>query len=332
MKRLFGRALACAVLACATLAVALAPLSASAQDFPSKAIRIIVPYGPGGPTDSTARVLAQEIGKTIGQQVFVDNRPGASSVIGMQACSAAPADGHTLCLTVGDSLSYNPLLFEKLPYDPFKGFAPIINVARGNSILLTDAKAPFSTYKELVAYAKANPGKLNWGTWGDGTTPDVYLQWVKRQAGVDIVSVPYKGAVPTMTALLGGEINVTFVSIGFALPNIKAGKVKPIAVVGDRRSSILPDVATLSEDGADPGLNSYFGVFAPAQTPEPIVNRLNAAFAQALVSPAVQDFLRIQALDGVGGSADAFAKFVQKDQVRAAEVFKAIGIRPGTIQ
>ncbi|MBN9429123.1 MAG: tripartite tricarboxylate transporter substrate binding protein [Burkholderiales bacterium] len=303
--------------------------SAFAQQFPSKTIRIIVPYGPGGPTDSIARVFAQEVSKTIGRPVIVENQPGASSVIGMQACANAPADGHTLCLTVGDSLSYNPYLFKTLPYDPFNDFAPVINLARGNSLLVANAASPFSNYKELVTQSKASPGKFNWGTWGASTTPDVYLQWVKHVAGIDIVGVPYKGAVPTLTALLSGEINVTFMSIGFALQNIKAGKIKPIAVVGDKRSSVLPEVAALAEDGADPGLASYFGVFAPAKTPRAVVEQLNAHFGQALATPAVKEFLRIQTLDGVGGSPAAFESFVKADQKRAAEIFRTLGIKPG---
>ncbi|MSQ52587.1 MAG: tripartite tricarboxylate transporter substrate binding protein [Betaproteobacteria bacterium] len=165
---------------------------AHAQTFPGKPIRIIVPYAPGGPTDGSARAFGAQVAESIGQQVLVENRPGASSVIGMDACAKSPPDGYTLCLAVGDSLSYNPHLFKTLPYDPYKDFAPIINLARGNSLLVASAEAPFNSYKRLIAFAKANPGKLNWGTWGASTTPDVYLRWINRHEAVNIIGVHYK--------------------------------------------------------------------------------------------------------------------------------------------
>jgi tripartite-type tricarboxylate transporter receptor subunit TctC len=301
---------------------------AAAQTFPAKPIRMIVPYGVGGPTDATARLFAREAAVALGQPIVVDNVPGASSIIGMQSCASAPADGHTICLTVADSLSYNPLLFKSLPYDPNNAFAPVINLTRANSLIVANGAAPFSSMKELVDYSKANPGKLNWGTWGASTLPDVYRQWIEKKAGVTILGVPYKGAVPTLTGLLGGEINLTFMSIGFALPHIKAGKIKPIAVVGNQRSPILPDVSALGELGLDPGLGSYFGVFAPAKTPTGVVGQLNAAFAKVLATPAGQDFLKLQTMDAVGGSPADFALVVKKDQQKAAETFEFLGIKP----
>jgi tripartite-type tricarboxylate transporter receptor subunit TctC len=246
----------------------------------------------------------------------------------MQACARAEADGHTLCLTVGDSLSYNPYLYKNLPYDPYTDFAPVIYLARGNSLIVASAKAPFASYKEMVGYAKSNPNKLNWGTWGPFTTPDVYRQWLNHHAGIAIPEIPYKGAVPTMTAILSGEIDITFMSIGFALPQIKAGNVRPIALVGDRRSDILPQVPTLAEFGADPGLGSYFGIFAPAKTPRPVLEKLNAELAKTLKSEEVRSYLAKLTLDPVGGSLDEFAAFVKKDQAVAGRMFKAIGVQP----
>ncbi|HEX7053056.1 MAG TPA: tripartite tricarboxylate transporter substrate binding protein [Burkholderiales bacterium] len=307
---------------------AAAASDAAAQSFPSKPIQIIVPYQPGGPTDSVARVVGKQLSEALGTPVIVDNRPGAGSIIGMQACARAEADGHTLCLTVGDSLSYNPHLYKSLPYDPYHDFAPVIYIARGNSLIVASAKAPFSSYKEMVAYAKSNPGKLNWGTWGPFTTPDVYRLWLNHHAGISIQEIPYKGAVPTMTAILNGEIHITFMSIGFALPQIKAGKVRPIALVGDRRSPILPEVPTLSDFGADPGLGSYFGVFAPAKTPRRILEKLNAELDKTLKTEEVRSYLAKLTLDPVGGSVDQFADFVKKDQAVAGRMFKAIGVKP----
>jgi len=302
---------------------------ASAQTYPSKPLRIIVPFVTGGAVDGSARALGSQIAESIGQPVVVENRPGGSSIIGMQACAKAPPDGYTVCLTTADSLSYNPYLFKNLPYDADKDFVPVINLARSNSMLLAKGNAPFISFKEMIAYAKSKPGVLNWGTWGRASIPDVYLQWTKHQTGVDIAAVPYKGSGQAVPAVLAGEVDVTFMSIGAVLPSIKAGKLKPIAVVGNRRSPLLADVPSLAEEGADPGLRSYFGLFAPGGTPKPIVDRLNAEFAKAIQTPRVQEFFRTLTLDVVGGSADEFAQFLKEERINAGRVFKAIGVRPG---
>jgi len=312
-----------------TISAMLFTAAAFAQSYPSKPIRIIVPYVGGGAVDGSARVLAAPISEAIGQPVLVENRPGASSMVGMQACAKSPADGYTTCMTVADSLSYNPFLFKNLPYNPDKDFAPVINLLRGNSMLFAKGNAPFNTFKEMIAYAKSRPGALNWGTWGPASVPDMYLQWIKHDAGVDIAAVPYKGAGQAVPAVLAGEVDISYMVIGAILPHIKAGKLKALAVVGGRRSPILPDVPHLVEEGADPGLRSYFGIFAPAATPKPIVDRLNAEFAKALQLPKVQEFFRTQALDIVGGSADEFAQFLREDRTNSGRVFKTMGVKPG---
>ncbi len=312
-----------------TISAMLFTAAAFAQSYPSKPIRIIVPYVGGGAVDGSARVLAAPISEAIGQPVLVETRPGASSMVGMQACAKSPADGYTTCMTVADSLSYNPFLFKNLPYNPDKDFAPVINLLRGNSMLFAKGNAPFNTFKEMIAYAKSRPGALNWGTWGPASVPDMYLQWIKHDAGVDIAAVPYKGAGQAVPAVLAGEVDISYMVIGAILPHIKAGKLKALAVVGGRRSPILPDVPHLVEEGADPGLRSYFGIFAPAATPKPIVDRLNAEFAKALQLPKVQEFFRTQALDIVGGSADEFAQFLREDRTNSGRVFKTMGVKPG---
>jgi len=304
-------------------------INALAQGFPVKPIRIIVPYVGGGAVDASARVLAVPIGESIGQTVIVENRPGGSSMVGMQACAKSPPDGYTTCMTVADSLSYNPFLFKNLPYDPDRDFAPVINLARGNSMLLAKGDAPFNSFKEMIAYARSKPGALNWGTWGPASVPDMYLQWIRHEIGVDIAAVPYKGAGQAVPALLAGEVDITYMTIGAVLPHIKSGKVKSLAVVGGRRSSLLPNVPNLVEEGADPGLNSYFGIFAPGGTPKPIVDRLNSEFAKALQAPKAQDFLRTLTLEIVGGSADEFSQFLREDRINSGRVFKAMGVKPG---
>ena len=304
---------------------------ASAQTYPSKPIRLIVPYVTGAVLDATARAVGQQVSESLGQPVIVENRPGASSIVGMEACAKAAPDGYTLCITVADSLSYNPYLFANLPYNPETDFVPVINLVRGNSMILANATAPFNSFKEMVEYSRANPGALNWGTWGPATIPDVYLQWIKHQKGVNITAVPYKGGGQAIPALLAGEINVTFMAIGVVLPQIKAGKLKSIAVVGSRRSPLLPEVPSLAEEDADPGLNSYFGVFAPVKTPRPIVERLNSEFTKALQAPKIQDFMRTQTLTVVGGSASEFAEFLTLDRTNSGRVFKTIGVRAESI-
>lgn len=299
---------------------------AVAQGFPSKPIRLIVPYGAGGPADVMARFFSREMAPLLGHPILVDNVPGASSTIGMAACANAPPDGHTICLTVPDSLSYNPLLYRNLPYNATSGFAPVIQLTRANAIIVANGSAPFSSLKELLDYAKQNPGKLNFGTWGAATLPDVYRQWFDRKGGVSIVGIPYKSAAAAMNGVLAEEVNLTFITLGFALPHIRTGKLKPIAVTGSTRAAAAPGIPSLGEFGLDPGLGSYFGVFAPARTPPAIVAQLNSTFAKVIATPAGQEFLRAQTMEPVGAPAEAFADYVRRDQARAAELFQFLGI------
>jgi tripartite-type tricarboxylate transporter receptor subunit TctC len=220
-------------------------------------------------------------------------------------------------------------VIKDLPYDADKDFVPVINLVRSNSVLFAKADAPFNSIKEMVAYAKVKPGVLNWATWGTASIPEVYLLWIRHQAGVNITGVAYKGSGPSTAALVAGEVDVTFMSIGGVLPHIKSGKAKPLAVVGNQRSAHLADTPSLAETGLDPGLRSYFGVFAPAGTPKAIVDRLNAEFAKALQTPRMKEFTHAQTLDPVGGSAAEFARFLKEDRANAGRVFKAIGVRPG---
>ena len=307
------------------LALAFAAAPAFAQPS-GKPMRIIVPYAAGGVTDAVARVVAARMAESMGRPVIVDNRPGGSTIIGMQLCAKADPDGLTACITVPDSLSYNPQLFTSLPYDAEKDFAPVINLGFTNNLLVANAAAPFSNYKEMIAYAKANPGKLNWGTWGAATIPDVYLRWVTRTAGVDIVAVPYKGSAGTIPAVLSGEVQITFMGFGTALPLIRSGKMKALVAVGNRRSQFMPELPTLAEEGGDPGLVSYFGIFAPGSTPKPVLDALNAEFTRAVHTPQVQEFYKSYTIDSVPNTAAEFAVLVKSDRENAAKVFQSIGV------
>jgi len=323
MKKILGLA---AVLSTAVV-VLFAPhvMAQAGPAYPVKPIHIIVSFPSGAILDATARTLGQEVSKSIGQPVLVDNRPGASFIIGMVACAKAAPDGYTLCMNTN---SYNELVFTNLPYDPYSDFAPIVHLAWVSSMLVAKGNASFNSLKELIAVSKAKPGTVNWGTWGPATSPDIYLRWINKQMGVNITAVPYKGGAQTVPALVAGEIDITFMAVGPLLPLIKAGKLKPVAIVGDRRSPWLPDVPSLAEEGANPGLMGWFGLFAPAMTAKPIIDRLNIEFNKSMRTPGVQEFFRTQTLDSIGGSAEEFTRFLKADGANAAKVFKTIGIRP----
>ena len=297
------------------------------QSFPTKPIRLILPFPAGGLVDGTARAITQPMAESLGQPVIIESRPGGSTFIGMSACAKSPPDGYTICMTTPDSLSYNQNLFTQMPYDPETDFVPVTNLVNTNNLIVAHSSAPFNSFKEMIAYAKANPGKVNWGSWGQGSIPHVYLEWFKRAPGIELAHVPYKGAGQAFPAILSGEIHVTYGGLGFAIPHIKAGKLKPLAVT-PARSQLLPDIPTLAEFGADPGLPSYFGVFAPGKTPMPIVEKLSAEFAKALRAPKIQEFLKAQTLEPVGNSPAEFAAFVKADRANAAKVFKSMGIKP----
>jgi tripartite-type tricarboxylate transporter receptor subunit TctC len=288
-------------------AVVLFAAQAAAQSggaYPSKPIHIILPFPAGAVMDSTARALAPEVSKSIGQPVLIENRPGGSFIIGNLACAKSPPDGYTICMNTN---SYNELVFSNLPYNPDTDFVPIIHLAWISSMLIASANAPFNSFKEMIAVAKAKPGLINWGTWGHATTPDIYVRWINNRMGINIAAVPYKGGAQTMPAILGGEIQVTQFAVGASLAMIKAGKLKAIALIGDKRSPLLPDVPSLGEEGASPGILSYFGLFAPAMTSKPIIDRLNSEFAKAMRTPKAQEFFRTATLEAIGGSAEEFA-------------------------
>ncbi len=315
-----------AVVATAMLVLFAAQATAqSGAAYPVKPVRIILPFPAGAVMDSTARALVPELGKSVGQPVLIENRPGGSFIIGNLACAKSPPDGYTLCMNTN---SYNELVYSNLPYNPVTDFAPIIHLAWISSMLIANANAPFNSFKEMIAVAKAKPGSITWGTWGHATSPDIYVRWINNQMGVNITAVPYKGGTQTIPAILAGEIHITQLAVGASLPHIKAGKIKGIAITGDRRSPLLPDVPSLAEEGASPGILSYFGLFAPAMTPKPIIDRLNGEFAKAMRTPSAQEFFRTATLEPIGGSPEEFSKFLKADAANAAKVFKTIGIHP----
>jgi tripartite-type tricarboxylate transporter receptor subunit TctC len=315
--------------ACALTSVAVALVSpASAQQFPSKPMRLISTTTAGGVNDTICRAFAQQISQNVGQPMVVENRPGAGSMIGMQALAKSPPDGYTVALTTPEPLVYNPLLFTKLLYDPDNDFVPVTQVTQSQDLIIASAVVPGNNFKEIMAYAKANPGKLNFATWGPASSPALYLEWINRANGVNITGIAYKGAPPSIAAILSDEVQLTYIALGFVNSQIKAGKLKAIAFGGSRHSPILPNVPTLSEFNSDPDLPPFFGIYAPAGTPPAIVERLAAEFKKALSAPKLNDSLVQLTQTPIGSTPAEFAETNRRAKASAVRVFKALGIKP----
>ncbi len=298
-----------------------------AQVFPVKPLKIIVTTSPGGLNDLLSRALGQEVSSQVGQPVVVENRPGAGSMIGMVALARSAPDGYTLAVTTQEPLVYNPFLYTKLPYDPENDFSYVSHLVRNLGAIVAHASAPGSTFPEIIAYAKTNPGKLNWATWGAGSTPALYLDWIRRQNGVDISAIPYKGAGPSVPAIISGQVQLTYSGIGNVLPHIQSGKLKLLAITGASRSAVFPNAPTLGSFNSDPGLAQGFGLYAPAKLPDPIKDRLAAEFVKALRTPALEKVMS-GTMELVGSTPSQFAEQIRADRANAAHMFKALGIRP----
>ena len=300
---------------------------ALAQSFPAKPLKIIVTLAAGAQTDRLARALAQEISQSVGQPVVVENKPGAGSIIGMLALAKSPPDGHTVVITTAEPLIYNPLLYKRLPYDADNDFSYVTQLTRNLGVIVANRDVPGNTFPEVIAYARANPGKLNWATWGPGSTPAIYLEWIKKQNGVDIAAIPYKGTAPTLPAILSGEIGLTYLAIGTAAPLVQSGKLKPLAITGANNSAVLPNVRSLSEYKSDPYLTSEFHVYAPAKTPNATLERLSTEFSKALRTPLLEKLMANTMLP-VGSSPAEFGASLKTKKVEAAKLFQALQIRP----
>jgi tripartite-type tricarboxylate transporter receptor subunit TctC len=289
---------------------------AFAQTYPNRPIRLVIPYPAGGTTDGVARLVMPKVSQALGQQVVIDNRPGASGTIGEGIVAKAAPDGYTL-LMVFDSHAVNPSLYKKLPYDSFADLTPISLLVTAPVYLVVPLASPANSVKELIALAKAKPGKLNYGSSGPGTSNHMAAELFKVAAGVDIVHIPYKGGAPATLAILAGEIDMIFGSAWYAVPLINGGKVKALAVAAAKRTAVLPAVPTLSEQGiAHIEMNAWVGLLAPARTPKPIVARWNAEVAKALKSPDVVKMLSDQGVSEVASSPEAFGKFIHSEAER----------------
>jgi len=306
--------------------LALTPLAAQAQAFPTKAITIIVPFSAGGTTDILARVLGQFISKDLGQPVIIDNRAGAGGNIGTQLVARAAPDGYTILMGTVGTHAINQSLYPKLAFDPIKDFAPLTRVALVPNLLVANPAQPFKTVKELMAYAKANPGKVTFGSSGSGTSIHLSGELFKQMAGVDIQHVAYKGSAPAVNDLLGNHIAIMFDNMPSAISHVKAGKLRPLAVTTAQRSPALPDVPTIAEAGV-PGYEatSWFGLLAPAKTPAPVVAKLNAAILKALADPDVKKKLLEQGAEPAGETPAQFAAFIASETVKWGKIVKQSG-------
>ena len=300
----------------------LAPATAAgADDYPVKPIRLIVPFPPGGSNDVVGRLIAKQLGDKLGQQVFVDNRGGAGSMIGTEALSKAAPDGYTIGIA-SIAFAVNPAL-HKLPYDPFKSFEPVSILATGPNVLVVNPTLPVKSVAELIALAKKEPGKLNYASAGIGSFQHLGGELFKLEAGVDIVHVPYKGGGPAMQDVIAGHIKIMFSSLIQTTPFIKSGQLRPLGIGGSKRSAVLPDVPTIAEAGV-PGYaaTNWWGILAPAGTPKPIVEKLYRNIQLALQSSELQQAFAREGAESVSMSSAEFADFIKAEIAKWQRVVK----------
>ena len=304
------------------------PLVACAQTYPSKPIRYVVPFPAGGPLDIVARALGQELNKSWGQPVIVDNRPGAGGNIGADFVAKSPPDGYTIVMGAVSTHAINVTLYSKLPYDPIKDFAPITLITSVPNVLVVHPSVPARNVKELIALAKARPGALNFASGSTGSAGHLAGELFKTMAHVDMAHIPYKGAAPAVVDLMAGQVSLMFDNLASALPNIKAGRVRALAVTTLRRSPMLPELPTISEAGLRGfDVATWFGVLAPAGTPPEIVSKFNAEIVRILNTPAMKERLAALGAEPVGNKPEEFAAFIKAEIPKYARVIKASGAR-----
>jgi tripartite-type tricarboxylate transporter receptor subunit TctC len=320
-----------AIAVAALCGFALAPLASAAQkrvaadDYPSKPVRFVSPFSAGGGTDIVARALAQRMSETLGRPFVVDNRGGADGVIGTDLAAKSPADGYTLLVANLGTFCLTPNM-RKLPYDPLKDFEPITQTTASSTVLVVNPAVPVRTVKELVALAKAKPGQLNYGASSNGTA--LPMELFRQMAGISLNHVPYKGTGPALIAVMGGEVQVMFGGSIATVPQVRNGKLRALAVAGDRRTRTLPEVPTVAEAGY-PGYeaNTWNGIVAPAGTPRPIVDKLNAAMVKVLRSPEVRETMTADGAEPVYNTPDEFRAYVRDCHGKWAKVIKTAGLK-----
>ena len=313
----------------AVLAIALIVTnSALAQSFPSKPVRVVVPFPPGGGTDIVARTVTPKMAELLGQPFIIENRAGAGGNIGTEAVAKSPADGYTL-LVASASTAINTTLYPNLPWDPTRDFAPIVLMVVNNHLLAAHPSVPASSVQELLALARAKPGAVTYASYGPGSSAHLTAELFKLMARVDLLHVPYKGAAPAVNDLLGGQVNVMFADVAALLPHIKSGKLKALGIASAKRFEGLPDVPTIGESGV-PGFEAggFLGLVAPAGTPPAVINALNAAAQKSLAMPDTRDRLLALASPPVGGTPEQFGQHIKREIDKWARVIRAANIKP----
>ena len=319
----------CGRVVCATLAVLLSfPVLAAEQAYPSKPIRLVVPFPAGGSLDVVARAIGQKLTEAWGQPVVIDNRPGAGGNIGADLVAKSAPDGYTILEGALSTHAVNVSLYNKMPYDPIKDFAPITLVAVTPNVLVLNASYPVNSVPELLAYARANPGKLSFGSGSNGSAGHLAGELFKTEAGVDMVHIPYKGGAPALQALLAGDTQLMFDNLANAAAQIKAGKLKALAVTTAKRSSLMPELPTLSETGL-PGFDIYtwWGFMAPAGTPKEIIAKWNAEVTRILNSPEMKAFFAQQGAEPAPDSPEQFAALIRSEISKYARIVKQSGAK-----
>ena len=313
----------------AATAVSFVADSGSASVFPNHPIRLLVGLPPGGSTDAIARIVASKLGDALGQHVVVDNRTGASGLIASEIAARAPADGHTLLFGASFYSEVYASLERRLPYDPVRDFAPISLVTKVPNVLIVHPALPVRTVADFIAYAKSRPGKLNYASSGNGSSAHLSMELLKKQVGIDVVHVPYKGAPQALVDLLAGEIGVMFGNVPSQIPHLKSGKTRALAVTGAIRNFQLPDVPTMIEAGVpDFEITVWYGVFTPARVPQAILSVLNSALIQSLAAPDVRQRMAVQGAEPTPTTRDEFAAFQKAEVAKWAKVVKDWGTTP----
>jgi len=312
----------------AALLGALAFAGAQAQDYPSRPVRVIVPWAAGGSTDSLGRILAAKLGEYAGQQFVIDNRPGATGTIGHAQLAKSPPDGYTLLLGSNSTFSIAPFLYKSLPYDGETAFAPVALVATNPQILSLHPSVPAANVKAFIALAKARPGEIVFSSAGSGATSHLATELLIMMTGIKMVHVPYKGGGPSAQALLAGETMMSFVDVITCLPFARAGRLRPIGTSGAKRTPLMPDVPTLAESGL-PGYESSttFAMFAPAGTPKEIITKLNREVLRALASPDIKERLANQGMETIGGTPEEFVAYNRREMQKWSKVIRERGIK-----
>jgi tripartite-type tricarboxylate transporter receptor subunit TctC len=304
------------------------PLGATAQNFPNRPIRFIVPFPPAGPTDLAARLVAESMAETLRQPVLVENRAGANGIVGLEALAKAPPDGYTVAIAVFPTLVVNPLIYSKLPYNPGRDFTPIILLLRQSTVLVAGSQLPATTLPEVLKLARSKEDGLFYGSYGAGSVPHIAMGMLQKQANLKLVHVPYAGNAAMNLALLAGQVQLIFSTPDPVLESVKAGKLRAIATAGPRRSSLLPNTPTFAEQGmANFDVSTWSSIVAPAGVPADIVARLNSAMNVAVNAPNVRARFAAGGMEAAGGSPAEFVQFLNVENDRWGRLIRELGVK-----